>query len=136
MPTYSTQAFTSRIHIKLFFNKLDPKSRLEIWNNHFESLEERRKDIDFKRSKLDDLLESKAMTKLDWNGRQIRNAFQTAVALAEYEAQASGKSTIILEPKHIKEVAEVANNFEEYLYNLKGRTASQIAFQNGTRNQE
>lgn len=35
-----------------------------------------------------------------WNGREIRNAIQTAVALAQYEARKS-KSQVILKAKHL-----------------------------------
>lgn len=40
-----------------------------------------------------------------WNGRQIRNAFQTAITLAEYEARQSGTKVVVLAKKQFEEVA-------------------------------
>jgi hypothetical protein len=53
-----------------------------------------------------------------WNGRQIRNAFQTAVSMAEFETK--DKQPIHLTCTHFKRVAEVSNQFNEYLWRVKG----------------
>ncbi|GAB1318178.1 hypothetical protein MFIFM68171_08388 [Madurella fahalii] len=38
------------------------------------------------------ILENKRMAQMNWNRREIRNAFQTAVALAEYRFHTKPKS--------------------------------------------
>ena len=40
------------------------------------------------------ILSDDVLQDTEWNGREIRNAFQTAVALAEYEAATSQKKRI------------------------------------------
>jgi len=62
-----------------------------------------------------------------WNGRQIRNAFQSAIALARNEN--SGTHTSVkVEPRHFSAVAEVSNEFNNYLLRVKGgRTDADIA---------
>jgi hypothetical protein len=49
-----------------------------------------------------------------WNGRQIRNAFQSPIAPAVYEAK--DKSEIKFEVRNFKKVAEVAAQFDDYLF--------------------
>lgn len=58
-----------------------------------------------------------------WNGRQIRNAFQTAVALAEYNASNSASSSgpiPILDRKYFQQVAKTSREFDEYLKSTWG----------------
>ncbi|PYH43521.1 uncharacterized protein BP01DRAFT_402635, partial [Aspergillus saccharolyticus JOP 1030-1] len=54
-----------------------------------------------------------------WNGRQIRNAFQTAIALAEFKAQ--DKHHIPLTRDHFIQVTSVSNQFNSYLWAVKHR---------------
>lgn len=43
-----------------------------------------------------------------WNGRQIRNAFHTAIAMAEYEARAKESKTMVTDPiEYGKEMGDV-----------------------------
>jgi len=63
---------------------------------------------------------------LRWNGRQIRNTFQTVLALAEFHANESAKGkpeevkTILLARKYFKTVARAAIQFNEYLLATHG----------------
>lgn len=50
--------------------------------------------------------------------RQIRNAFQTAIALAEYEAGENGTPSLAL--GHFKKVADASKEFDIYLKNVYG----------------
>lgn len=76
-----------------------------------------------------------------WNGRQIRNGFQTALALAHYDrikklskdgitpdqAAESGKKKwmkVKLTKKHFSDIARTANDFENYLAGLRGQDAT------------
>jgi hypothetical protein len=63
--------------------------------------------------------------KARWNGRQIRNACQTALALVEFEAQGGQHDAIVdpdavinLDVKHFKLVAKAYLNFIEYLKSI------------------
>jgi hypothetical protein len=62
-----------------------------------------------------------------WNGRQIRNAFQSAIALARNETSGPEKS-VLVEPRHFSTVARVSNEFNTYLWKVKsGRNDADIA---------
>ncbi|KAF2232372.1 P-loop containing nucleoside triphosphate hydrolase protein, partial [Viridothelium virens] len=86
------EAFRSRIHLPLYYPNLSRAATLDMWDNCLKLLErqneERDVKIQFDREQLlnfakrhfDDTVDYE----LSWNGRQIRNAFQTAIALAEY----------------------------------------------------
>lgn len=59
-----------------------------------------------------------------WNGRQIRNAFQTAIALAEYDSWESNKHCSAnrdptdfpkLERRHFEVVAKTSLDFDNYM---------------------
>ena len=82
-----------------------------------------------------------------WNGRQIRNAFQTATALAEFEARErhlkdvkSGKkdpSAPIhskLQPKHFSVVAQASFDFDKYLDSIDDETLAERAQKSAERN--
>lgn len=65
--------------------------------------------------------------KTTWNGRQIRNAFQTAIALAEYNAhQVQINYDLPEAPKpslkvaQFEKVAEASRHFDEYLKSTAG----------------
>jgi len=45
-------------------------------------------------------------------------AFQTAVALAEFEAVKDQEGKIILTDKHLKAVVEMSRDFKDYLHDL------------------
>ncbi|KAH8649230.1 hypothetical protein BX600DRAFT_111809 [Xylariales sp. PMI_506] len=131
-------AFKSRIHVSLYYPRLDLHSTLSLhklfiartkeqqkqFNSHLFQINEgqilRFAERHFKR-----LQKSNFPT---WNGRQIRNAFQTAIALAENEARANPGVPIVLGKEQFKTVAEGAQEFEEYLIKTLGAPESDIAF--------
>ena len=58
-----------------------------------------------------------------WNGRQIRNAFQTAIALAKWDKQQSGNSTNqkpCLSVRQFEVVAETSAHFDNYISTMHG----------------
>ena len=82
-----------------------------------------------------------------WNGRQIRNAFQTATALAEFDAQerhskdvkngkrdASALVHPILQPKHFEVVAHASFDFDKYLDSIDDETLAERAHRAAERN--
>lgn len=69
-----------------------------------------------------------------WNGRQIRNACQTALALAEFEAQGGNHKAVIdrgavvdLQLKHFQRVAGAYLGFMKYMKDVYGTDADQRA---------
>lgn len=68
-----------------------------------------------------------------WNGRQIRNAFQSAIALARNESLGPD-SSVKVEARHFKIVAEVSNEFNNYIWRVKkGKTDAEQTREIGSR---
>jgi len=107
-------AFISRIHVALHYERLNEEQRHQIWSKNFRRLQrEERVEIDpdtFFFSASDPELKA-----VEWNGREIRNAFQTAVALAQYEARKAGKDVVTLRPEHLKSVVMMSKQFKDYI---------------------
>ena len=80
-----------------------------------------------------------------WNGRQIRNACQTALALAEYDAQPPNKkydlsvhsdAKVHLKEDHIKRVSDAYLKFHQYLKKVHGTDSETRAKELGLRAME
>ncbi|KEY71709.1 hypothetical protein S7711_02937 [Stachybotrys chartarum IBT 7711] len=75
-----------------------------------------------------------------WNGRQIRNACLTAVALAEYEAQGEDPDDVLkpnavveLKDSHLEDVAKTYLEFSEHMKDIYGTHAARRAKEAGLR---
>ncbi|KAJ0423901.1 P-loop containing nucleoside triphosphate hydrolase protein [Aspergillus carlsbadensis] len=83
------EAFKSRIHIALYYPPLSRDFTLQVWSSCLAQIErqnpQREAPVKFDRGKLLEFAEEQYNSDTPWNGRQIRNAFQTAIALADYE---------------------------------------------------
>ena len=64
---------------------------------------------------------------LHWNGRQIRNAFQTALALAEFKAQSSKTKQPIIGKDQFKSIAIASEQFDLYLKKTHGMDEGRVA---------
>ncbi|KAI8635047.1 P-loop containing nucleoside triphosphate hydrolase protein [Xylariaceae sp. FL1651] len=117
------EAFKSRIHISLYYPPLDWTTSKLIWQ------------VNLKRAKAkvsiqpDEILSfakkqfHRSTENNRWNGRQIFNAMKTAIALAEFEKQTAGDKEpedITLTADHLKQVANVAKKFDDYLLETQG----------------
>jgi hypothetical protein len=129
------RAFKSRIHVALYYPKLNKDATYEIWKRNLKRIR-----ADFKREGKAFIVEDKDILKyskehfkelraakfLNWNGRQIRNAFQTAIALAEYDAP-KGESPV-LNRKQFEKVAAASKDFDQYLKDTqRGKDDAQLA---------
>ncbi|KAK6857300.1 hypothetical protein PG995_007487 [Apiospora arundinis] len=120
---YFDDAFISRIHVVLRYENLTNSDRLRIWNQFFEKLKrERGKFIEISREAKKYVLNSPEMTSVPWNGREIRNTFQTAVALAEYrfvrrETQEEGDKAS-LDWEDFEKVCRMTGAFKDYLQSV------------------
>jgi hypothetical protein len=136
-------AFRSRIHLMLYYPKLTARQAFEIWKNNLKRIEEHNKirrqhgkpevkivDKEVRDGAKKRLQRTKKSTSLYWNGRQIRNAFQTAVALAEFEAQQqeekwSDQSVAAPIPPrvtkdHFERIAHAIAHFDQYITDVHG----------------
>nr|XP_036587375.1 ATPase [Colletotrichum truncatum]KAF6798317.1 ATPase [Colletotrichum truncatum] len=109
-------AFTSRIHVALHYQNLTDLDRERIWANNFERLD---KDsagrVRVSVATRDYAYESRDVRSLRWNGREIRNALQTALALAESDAAEEGSDRVTITDKHLRAVVKMSRGFRDYL---------------------
>lgn len=123
------EAFKSRIHISLYYAPLDIKQSKKIWRVNLKRISENHKDLEFDQDEILDWAheymrdcEDKDM-KL-WNGRQIYNACQTAVAIAQFQAK-DGKAKMT--EAHFDTISEASRQFDEYLEQVLGGTDAEVA---------
>ena len=119
------EAFKSRIHVALYYPPLDEKSAMQVWKMNLQRLIEQRHNFDadvkgiikYAKRHYRTLEKSKRAT---WNGRQIKNAFQTAIALAEFEAKTKRQSKPTLSTEHFEVVVRASEGFDYYLSMIHG----------------
>ncbi|KAL8921843.1 MAG: hypothetical protein Q9172_003805 [Xanthocarpia lactea] len=123
-------AFISRIHISLYYPDFSEDDRKKVWRNFFNKLIKDRGDI--MRIPIDtrDYTNGAEVRAVRWNGREIRNgkdatslstrlkAFQTAVALADYEGTKDEEGKILLKDTHIMQIVRMSKEFKTYLREL------------------
>ncbi len=121
------EAFKSRIHVSLYYPTLDKESTVKIWKMNLQRLVDNKKYLDVDRDAILDYAKEhyKRISKgygSTWNGRQIKNAFQTAIALAEFDAK-KHKTKPNLTVDHFEVVAKASEGFDEYLSRIHGNDA-------------
>ncbi|KAI2465143.1 P-loop containing nucleoside triphosphate hydrolase protein [Annulohypoxylon bovei var. microspora] len=113
-------AFTSRIHVALHYRSLTNADREKIWINSFERLErDSAGKVHVGVATREYAYESRDVQGLRWNGREIRNALQTAVALAETEALEDGNDVVSVTDKHLRAVVKMSRGFKNFLRRQK-----------------
>ncbi|KAK8062230.1 hypothetical protein PG997_014327 [Apiospora hydei] len=140
-------AFKSRIHLSLLYQPFNLKTtrRLyEIFVDRTRAEQKRRGPAHFviKRKEIlefakDNYREMKGEGLGAWNGRQIRNAFQAAISLAEHEYQKKLVKGRYPESKPLPElgrtqlatVADRSKEFEKYLISTLGMDESDLAYE-------
>ncbi|KAI0401474.1 hypothetical protein F4802DRAFT_580379 [Xylaria palmicola] len=138
------EAFASRIHISLYYPELGSKETLEVFKLNLRLVQDRFKSKD-RKIIVDDAGISVFVIDYwnhhpfdHWNGRQIRNACQTAVALAEFEASDENDTSSItadvhLEVSHFETVAKAYLAFSEHMKNIYGTHTARRAKEAGLR---
>lgn len=142
------EAFSSRIHVSLYYPELDRDSALEIFTLNWKLMEARfrkqGRELEIDKEKIAAFVSDywRDNKTAHWNGRQIRNACQTALALAESEAQAREgavigrpKTKATLRDSHIKTVAKAYLGFMRYLDDVRDADQEKWAYMMGIRRQ-
>ncbi|KAK1530754.1 uncharacterized protein CCOS01_05857 [Colletotrichum costaricense] len=145
------EAFASRIHMSLYYPKLDLDKTLDVFRLNFDLIKNR---FDLRRRKIfldeDSIIdfakkhfESNGDDKkqgLRWNGRQIRNACQTALAMAEFDALNSDLRADIdpspfvhLRLDHFRIIEKAYDEFAIYLGDVYGANFDERAAENKIR---
>jgi hypothetical protein len=103
------EAFKSRIQLALHYQPLDETQKLQIWRSFVRNLEsvDELIDVDEIKSHIPELV------KYDLNGRQIRNAINTARQLARFKEE-------VLNFEHLRRVIQLSGRFDEYLRKVIG----------------
>ncbi|KAI1337703.1 hypothetical protein F5Y15DRAFT_408041 [Xylariaceae sp. FL0016] len=132
-------AFISRIQVVIHYKDLGEIERRKIWEQFFDKLTRERKDITVPRKTRRYVLDTSDMKKLEWNGREIRNAFQTAVSLAEYRFSTEMSEDedkpdkVELEIDDFDQVCEMTVDFKQYLDGVHGADEKERAFKERAR---
>ncbi|KAL8903209.1 MAG: hypothetical protein Q9207_004075 [Kuettlingeria erythrocarpa] len=110
------EAFISRIHMSLYYPDLDQENTFKVWTMNLDRLKRSGRNIYIDNEAIRTFARNHWKDNHRWNGRQIRNAFQTALALAEYDfhekcqrAEKTGENPPlmpVLLADHFKAVAE------------------------------
>jgi ATP-dependent Clp protease ATP-binding subunit ClpA len=66
-------AFISRIHVVIRYDNLKHEDRKRIWEQFFDKLTDERDDFIITRRAKTYVLEDDVISKMEWNGREIRN---------------------------------------------------------------
>ncbi|KAJ4303432.1 hypothetical protein N0V90_002326 [Kalmusia sp. IMI 367209] len=134
------EAFTSRIHVSLYYPALNESKTVKVFKINLDMIEERfntkGRAIEIDRMEIGGYAARYFADHPDerWNGRQIRNACQTALALAEFEAQGhSLKDTedpnivVKLRVGYFEIVRNAYLEFTKYMHNLYGTSDARRA---------
>ncbi|RAL17393.1 ATPase [Aspergillus homomorphus CBS 101889] len=112
------EAFKSRIHMSLYYPPLNWPQTYEIWSGHID--EANKAGIIASKGELTSFANQIFYAQCRpgsgpvWNGRQIRNAFQSALALAAFHTNEGAK--IQLHATYFHNVFTVSDNFSRYIW--------------------
>lgn len=120
--------------MSLYYRKLSRNQALEIWKINLRRLHKLNEDrvqrglqvVEFDQKSLVRYAE-KHLVDFKWNGRQIRNAFQTSIALAEFEARDSADKVPRMTKKHFAKIGKTAAEFDLYLESVHGMDEDKMA---------
>ncbi|KAI0381093.1 hypothetical protein F5Y04DRAFT_281067 [Hypomontagnella monticulosa] len=140
------EAFLSRIHVSIGYESLNDAARGKIWDNLFKKIKEDHKhgglEIRYDYDAKQYVKKSEEIKKLEWNGREIRNAFQSAVALAIYDSKMAREKGASIEDSvpevkesHLQQIATMSTAFKNYMVSThEGVGNSDLAYKTGIRN--
>jgi hypothetical protein len=83
-------AFVSRIHVVIRYDNLKDEDRKRIWEQFFNKLTDERDDFIITRRAKSYVLEDDVISKMEWNGREIRNgmtSFNSSTYLISFVPQ-------------------------------------------------
>jgi len=138
------EGFASRIHMSLYYPELDLDKSKKVFKLNLDLIQERfllqNRKITFDVSSIEEFAEThyKEHKYSRWNGRQIRNACQTALALAEfdaYEGRMEDKPnrkdvSVELQLRYFRTVQTAYLDFGQYLGDIYGTQGDRRAQDN------
>ncbi|GKZ17709.1 hypothetical protein AbraIFM66951_009615 [Aspergillus brasiliensis] len=120
------EAATSRIHCALYYPPFNRERTLEVWRKGINrlKLQNEHSPVPVKCDRKEIMNFARRLWKdgCRWNGRQIKNALQTAVALAEWDRikeNPDSEACPQLKVEHLQAVADANAHFESYLTQVR-----------------
>lgn len=132
-------AFMSRVHVAIGYEQLTLQVRQDIWRGFFKKVAvERAGKLIIGPNAKKFILEDPMVQKIELNGRDIRNALQTAITLAEYETleglNSEENELVIVEEGHFRRVLQMGEKFQRYITSIRREDEAKRANQRGDRN--
>ncbi|KAF4311171.1 ATPase AAA-type core [Botryosphaeria dothidea] len=127
------EAFISRIHIMIYYPPFTNEDREAVWEGFFRKLEDEQGETMNILESTRDYVMCDEVQGLKWNGREIRNAFQIAVALAQTEGDRDKRGRVQVRRDHIKSTVRMSKDFKAYLNKLYMKDETQRAATAGNR---
>lgn len=130
-------AFISRVHVAIGYQALNNETRRKVWNGFFRKLvHEQAGKIQIASDAKKWVLDNTGETNL--NGREIRNALQTAITLAEFEREEDPDNdtalVTVVTKTHFQKVLEMCNRFRGYIASIRREDEKKRAQGRGDRN--
>ncbi|GME41109.1 ATPAse AAA+ type core protein [Neofusicoccum parvum] len=124
------EAFMSRVHVVIGFNQLDREKRRVIWESFIDKLKrEMEGKIRISPEAEAFVLDDDEMGSVEWNGREIRNAFQTAISLAEFEAtedqERGEEEETVVGVEHFRQIMEMSRTFKDHVDTVRKENDSE-----------
>ncbi|KAI1439531.1 hypothetical protein F5Y02DRAFT_63418 [Annulohypoxylon stygium] len=127
--------FLSRIQVAITYEKLSAMAQKQIWLRFFDKIHEEKGDLTVT-WEARQYIQKVPEELMDMNGREIRNALQTAVALENDRASSKGKEHIEVSVDDIKQVATRRQMFIGYIDSIRKASEKDRALEKGDRNDQ
>ncbi|PYI08418.1 hypothetical protein BO78DRAFT_365034 [Aspergillus sclerotiicarbonarius CBS 121057] len=140
------EAFTSRINICLYYPDLSHEMTVAVFELNLKLIEERfrlkARPINIERMQIASFASQHYAQHPDarWNGRQIRNACQNALALAEFETRGNNRhqvmnpdAVVTLSARHFEAGRDGHVEFTKYINKLYGTNSARRAHEDRLR---
>ncbi|KAF4498789.1 TOB3 (member of AAA-ATPase family) [Fusarium agapanthi] len=129
--------FISRVHDAIGYQALDEETRRKVWSGFFRKVvRERAGKIQIAPDAKKWALETAGETNL--NGRDILNALQTGITLAEFESEEDtdygATSVTVVTKAHFQKGLEMCNRFRSYVTSIRRKGEMKRAQRRGDRN--
>ena len=145
-------AVSSRIHLAIEYHSLDKDKRQQIWLKHINQMQQQQDSPSWPEevpkvtvdSGTQHFITSETgvpdIEDLEMSGRDIRNAFQTAVKLARFDAERQARAdgmpppkVIKLQPEHFKKAMKTKFDLKRAINGLTGLNERERAMEAGER---
>lgn len=143
-PGFIDDAFISRLNLTIEYKEMNEDTRKKVWRQFLRKYLREQEGGMGNQPKVNILQDVQTyvtsdpeIVKLGLNGRDIRNAFDSAVKVATYRMQQANKggslSTVELEVDDFKQAVENKKALYDYLNKVEGRTEWKRAYGRGAR---